>query len=90
MTTTVARLLADSLEAHDVDQIFCVPGESYVGLTTVLTERNSIRMIVCRHEGGAGFMAVADGRLRAAGRCLHRLARARSVQRDGVAALGVP
>ncbi len=64
MTTTVARLLADSLEAHDVDQIFCVPGESYVGLTSVLTERNSIRMIVCRHEGGAGFMAVADGRLR--------------------------
>ena len=71
MTTTVARLLADSLEAHDVDQIFCVPGESYVGLTSVLTERNSIRMIVCRHEGGAGFMAVADGRLRnRAGVCI--------------------
>ena len=71
MTTTVARLLADSLEAHDVDQIFCVPGESYVGLTSVLAERNSIRMIVCRHEGGAGFMAVADGRLRnRAGVCI--------------------
>src|ERR1700749_3878205 len=71
MTTTVPRLLADSLEANDVDQIFCVPGESYVGLTSVLTERNSIRMIVCRHEGGAGFMAVADGRLRArAGVCI--------------------
>src|SRR5271170_661454 len=71
MTTTVARLLADSLEAHDIDQIFCVPGESYVGLTSVLTERNSIRIIVCRHEGGAGFMAVADGRLRArAGVCI--------------------
>ena len=70
-TTTVARLLADSLEAHDVDQIFCVPGESYVGLTSVLTERNSIRIIVCRHEGGAGFMAVADGRLRSrAGVCI--------------------
>jgi acetolactate synthase-1/2/3 large subunit len=61
---TVAQLLADSLEAHNVDQIFCVPGESYVGLTSVLTARNSIRMIVCRHEGGAGFAAVADGRLR--------------------------
>ena len=69
--TTVARLLADTLEAHDVDQIFCVPGESYVGLTSVLSERNSIRMIVCRHEGGAGFMAVADGRLRnRAGVCI--------------------
>src|SRR6201985_3470534 len=70
-TTTVARLLADSLEAHDVDQIFCVPGESYVGVTSVLTERNAIRIIVCRHEGGAGFMAVADGRLRnRAGVCI--------------------
>ena len=70
-TTTVASLLADSLEAHNVDQIFCVPGESYVGLTSVLAQRNSIRMIVCRHEGGAGFMAVADGRLRnRAGVCI--------------------
>src|SRR6202167_3939552 len=69
MTTTVARLLADSLEEHGVDQIFCVPGESYVGLTSVLSERNTIRMIVCRHEGGAGFMAVADGRLRQRAGC---------------------
>jgi acetolactate synthase-1/2/3 large subunit len=64
MTRTVARLLAESLEAHDVDQIFCVPGESYIGLTSSLIERNSIRVVVCRHEGGAGYMAVADGRLR--------------------------
>src|ERR1051326_6460739 len=71
MTTTVARLLADSLEAHGVDQMFCVPGESYVGLTSALTERNSIRLIVCRHEGGAGYMAVADGRMRPrAGVCI--------------------
>lgn len=64
MTKTVARLLADSLEAHDVDQVYCVPGESYIGLTSALIERNSIRVVVCRHEGGAGYMAVADGRLR--------------------------
>src|SRR5580698_11531334 len=71
MSRTVARLLAESLEAHEVDQIYCVPGESYVGLTSALIERNSIRMIVCRHEGGAGYMAVADGRLRArAGVCI--------------------
>src|SRR5579863_2903462 len=65
MTRTVARLLAESLEAHDVDQVFCVPGESYIGLTSALIERNSIRLVVCRHEAGAGYMAVADGRLRA-------------------------
>src|ERR1700756_1307175 len=71
MTRSVARLLAESLEAHDVDQIFCVPGESYVGLINALTDMNSLRLIVCRHEGGAGFMAVADGPLRnRAGVCI--------------------
>ncbi|HUZ75323.1 MAG TPA: thiamine pyrophosphate-dependent enzyme [Stellaceae bacterium] len=64
MSQTVARLLAESLEAHAVDQVFCVPGESYVGLTSALIERNSMRLVVCRHESGAGFMAAADGRLR--------------------------
>jgi acetolactate synthase-1/2/3 large subunit len=64
MSRTVARLLAESLEAHDVDQVYCVPGESYVGLTSFLLERNSVRVVVCRHEAGAGYMAVADGRLR--------------------------
>ena len=63
MTRSVARLLAESLEAHDVDQVYCVPGESYIGLTSALIERNSIRVVVCRHEAGAGYMAVADGRL---------------------------
>src|SRR5258707_2906881 len=64
MSRTVARLLAESLEAHDVDQVYCVPGESYLGLTSFLLERNSIRVMVCRHEAGAGYMAVAEGRLR--------------------------
>src|SRR5947207_11185768 len=64
MARTVARLLAESLEAHDVDQIYCVPGESYIGLTSARFSGKSIRVIVCRHEGGAGYMAVADGRLR--------------------------
>ncbi len=71
MSRTVARLLAESLEAHGVDQIYCVPGESYIGLTNALVEMNSLRLVVCRHEGGAGFMAVADGRLRPrAGVCM--------------------
>ncbi|MGE0260506.1 MAG: thiamine pyrophosphate-dependent enzyme [Alphaproteobacteria bacterium] len=64
MSRSVARLLAESLEAHNVDQVYCVPGESYIGLTSALIDRNSIRVVVCRHEAGAGYMAVADGRLR--------------------------
>jgi len=64
MAQTVARLLAESLKAHDVDLVYCVPGESYLGLTDAISDINSIRLAVCRHEGGAAFMAVADGRLR--------------------------
>ena len=64
MAQTVARLLAESLKAHDVDLVYCVPGESYLGLTDAISDMNSIRLAVCRHEGGAAFMAVADGRLR--------------------------
>ncbi len=65
MSRTVARLLAESLEARSMStQIYCVPGESYVGLTSEVLQRNSMRVVVCRHETGAGYMAVADGRLR--------------------------
>jgi acetolactate synthase-1/2/3 large subunit len=55
--------LAESLEAHGVDRVFCVPGESYVGLTSALIERGSPQLIVCRHESGAAYMAQADGEL---------------------------
>ncbi len=64
MPKTVARLIAESLQAHDVDLIYCVPGESYLGLTDAISDINSLRLTVCRHESGAAFMAVADGRLR--------------------------
>ncbi|MSQ10443.1 MAG: hypothetical protein EXR52_05490, partial [Dehalococcoidia bacterium] len=64
MSMTVAHLLMQSLEAHGIDRVFCVPGESYIGLTSVLIQKQTIQLVVCRHEGGAGFMAVADGRLR--------------------------
>lgn len=60
---SVAQLVADSLEAHTIDQVFCVPGESYIGLTSALVEREKVHIIVCRHEAGAAFMATADGRL---------------------------
>ncbi len=64
MSQSVARLLIDSLEAHGVDRIFCVPGESYVGFTSALIEDSSIQLIVCRHESGAGYMAMSDSQLR--------------------------
>jgi len=63
MHRTVGRVLAESLVAHGIDTIWMVPGESFLGLTDALTEVPEMRLIVCRHEGGAGFMAVADGRM---------------------------
>ncbi|HTV90346.1 MAG TPA: thiamine pyrophosphate-dependent enzyme [Stellaceae bacterium] len=64
MAQTVGRMLVESLEAHDIDLVYCVPGESYLGFTDALADSNRIRLIVCRHEGGASFMAAADGRMR--------------------------
>ncbi len=61
---TAGELIANSLIANKVDRVFCVPGESYLGLLDALYEcRSAIDTVVCRHEAGAGFMAVADARL---------------------------
>jgi acetolactate synthase-1/2/3 large subunit len=60
---TVARFIIDTLAAHGIDRVFCVPGESFLGLLDALHDRTDIDTVVCRHEGGAGFMALADARL---------------------------
>jgi acetolactate synthase-1/2/3 large subunit len=61
---TAGKLITDSLIANKVDRVFCVPGESYLGLLDALYEcRSVIDTVVCRHEAGAGFMALADARL---------------------------
>ena len=58
-----ADLLVDCLRAHGADRIFCVPGESYLELLDALLDAPDIDTVVCRHEGGAGFMAVADAKI---------------------------
>ena len=57
------QVLVDALRIHDVDTVFCVPGESYLAVIDALRDANSIRTIVCRQEGGAAFMAEAYGKL---------------------------
>lgn len=49
--------------ANQIDRIFQVPGESYIGLLDALSDFPQIDVVTCRHESGAGFMACADGRL---------------------------
>ncbi len=63
MQSTAGQVLADALSANGIDRVFCVPGESYLGLLDALYGRNDIDTVVCRHEAGAGFMALADARL---------------------------
>ena len=63
MVRTAGQVLVNSLAAQGIDRVFCVPGESYLGLLDALYGRSDIDTVVCRHESGAGFMALADARL---------------------------
>jgi len=60
--TTAANRLVDALLAHDVDRVFCVPGESYLNVLDALRD-SGIDTIAARQEGGASMMAEADGKL---------------------------
>lgn len=61
--TRAANLLVQTLSKHAVDRVFCVPGESYLSVLDALSDHHDIEVVTCRHEGGAGFMAVGDARL---------------------------
>jgi len=63
MSRRAADLLVESLETHGADRVFCVPGESYLPVLDALHQHARIQLITCRHESGAGFMAVADAKL---------------------------
>jgi len=61
---TGARLLVDQLLIQGVNQVFCVPGESYLGVLDALHDVGAaIRLIVNRHESASVFMADAYARL---------------------------
>ena len=55
-------LFIAALEAEEVEYIFAVPGEENLDFLYSLS-RSSIRLILTRHEQGAGFMAATYGRL---------------------------
>ncbi|WP_306319019.1 MULTISPECIES: thiamine pyrophosphate-dependent enzyme [unclassified Streptomyces] len=59
---TGGQVLVDQLRAHGVDTVHGVPGESYLAVLDALYDA-PVRMVVCRHEGGAGYMAEAYGKL---------------------------
>jgi acetolactate synthase-1/2/3 large subunit len=56
--------LVEALIAQGVHTCFGVPGESYLAVLDGFHEQRShIRFIACRQEGGAAFMAEAQGKL---------------------------
>src|SRR6478735_6836264 len=57
------RILVDNLVAQGCDRIFTVPGESFLAVLDALHDTPAIDLVVCRQEGGAAFMACADGTL---------------------------
>src|SRR5215468_8335194 len=61
---TGGRILVDNLLRQGVDLAFCVPGESYLPVLDAMYDvRDRLRLVVCRQEGGAAYMAEAYGKL---------------------------
>jgi len=64
MTRHGGALLVESLVALGATKAFGVPGESYLAVLDALHDtQGRLDFINCRHEGGAGFMAAAWGKL---------------------------
>jgi len=57
------QLVVACLKAHGVEMAFSVAGESYLEVLDALYDAPEIRLITCRQEGGAAFMAEAYGKL---------------------------
>lgn len=62
VSRTAAHLLVECLVNHGVEYIFGIPGAKIDAVFDALLD-SPIRIIVCRHEQNAAFMAGAYGRL---------------------------
>lgn len=61
---TGGQHVVQALLDHGVDTVFGVPGESYLDVLDALyAHSDRIRLVSCRHEGAAAFMAEAHGKL---------------------------
>lgn len=59
---SAGHMIVAQLEREGVERVYGVPGESFLDVLDGLHE-STIRTVITRHEGGAGFMALAEGRL---------------------------
>jgi len=60
---TGGRILVDALLAQGCDRLFTVPGESFLPVLDALVDSPEIDVVVTRAEGGAAFMAEAEGKM---------------------------
>ncbi len=60
--TKASDLFIECLEAEGVEYIFGVPGEENLDFLDSLSRSETIKLVLTRHEQGAGFMAATYGR----------------------------
>ncbi len=60
---TGGEILVDALRRQGADNVFCVPGESYLAALDAFYDVPEIKLTVCRQEGGAAMMAGTYGRM---------------------------
>jgi len=64
ISRTGGEILVANLLAQGATHAFCVPGESFLPVLDALHDaRDRLKLIVCRQEGGVGYMAEAHGKL---------------------------
>lgn len=56
------QIVVDALAAQGVSRVSCVPGESFLPVLDAMLD-SPIHLDVCRHEAGAGNMALAQAKL---------------------------
>lgn len=60
---TSAHAMLKVFVDNGIDRAYIVPGESYLGVLDALNDFKQLDVLVCRHEGGASFMAQVDGKI---------------------------
>src|ERR1700722_9517809 len=60
---TAAQAIIEILAAAGIGRLYTVPGESFLGILDAADADPRFRVISCRHESGAAFMAEAEAKL---------------------------
>ena len=63
MGSTAADAVVNFLAERGVRRFYTVPGESFLEIIDAVHRHPDLRLISCRHESGAAFMAEADGKI---------------------------